>query len=60
MTPVRKPMSPAKSIRGMGTMPNSDSTLMTASEKKRPLLPAQRISPMRRSFTEMGAASMPS
>ena len=45
---------------GMGMAPKSDMTRTTQALKNKPLLPAHRISPTKRSLSVTGAAIIPS
>jgi hypothetical protein len=60
ITPVRKPTNGASSPAGSWMIRNTVSIHNTAKEKKKPLVPAQRISPMMRLLTVIGAANIPS
>ena len=60
IAPVKKPMKGTTRNNLGDKMPKIEITVNTAVEKNSPLDPAQRISPMSRSCTVMGAANMPS
>lgn len=60
INPVINPEIAAKKAVGSGTTPNRLITMMTAQEKKNPLVPHQKISPISKSCAVKGAPSIPS
>ena len=60
MVPVRNPSSGAARIDHSGRIPATVVTIITETVKKKPLVPAQSSSRISRSWTDIGASSIPS